>query len=79
MERQAAKAQTNNSNSTDIEQRLLSTIAMHNSQHAGSESLPASGNAQPGHKRQLILDTIEDLKRSLEDQKVELYGLNEDE
>lgn len=31
------------------------------------------------HKRQLILNTIEDLKRNLEDQSVELCGLNDDE
>lgn len=30
-------------------------------------------------KRQLILHTIADLKRSLEDQSVELCGLNDDE
>lgn len=30
-------------------------------------------------KRQLILDTIEDLKRSLEDQSVELCGLNDND
>lgn len=35
---------------------------------------------QPGicNKRQLILNTIEDLKRSLEDQSIELCGLNDD-
>lgn len=31
------------------------------------------------HKRQLILSTIEDLKRNLEDQSIELCGLNDDE
>lgn len=31
------------------------------------------------NRRQLILNTIEDLKRSLEDQSIELCGLNEDE
>lgn len=31
------------------------------------------------HKRQLILSTIEDLKRSLEDQSIELNGLNNDD
>ena len=31
------------------------------------------------HKRQLILNTIEDLKRNLEDQSIELCGLNDDE
>lgn len=31
------------------------------------------------HKRQLILNTIEDLKRNLEDQSIELSGLNDDE
>lgn len=30
-------------------------------------------------KRQLILNTIADLKRSLEDQSVELCGLNDDD
>lgn len=30
-------------------------------------------------KRQLILNTIEDLKRNLEDQSIELCGLNDDE
>lgn len=29
------------------------------------------------NKRQLILNTIEDLKRNLEDQSIELYGLND--
>ena len=37
---------------------------------------------QPGfinfHKRQLILNTIQDLKRNLEDQSFELCGLNDD-
>lgn len=38
------------------------------------------GDATPVlNRRQLILSTIEDLKRSLEDQSVELCGLNEDE
>lgn len=31
------------------------------------------------NKRQLILSTIEDLKRSLEDQSIELCGLNDDD
>lgn len=31
------------------------------------------------NKRQLILNTIEDLKRNLEDQSIELCGLNDDE
>lgn len=31
------------------------------------------------NKRQLILNTIEDLKRSLEDQSIELCGLNDDD
>lgn len=31
------------------------------------------------NKRQLILNTIEDLKRNLEDQSIELSGLNDDE
>lgn len=31
------------------------------------------------NKRQLILNTIADLKRSLEDQSVELCGLNDDD
>lgn len=31
------------------------------------------------NKRQLILNTIEDLKRNLEDQSIELYGLNDKE
>lgn len=31
------------------------------------------------HKRQLILNTIEDLKRNLEDQSIELSGLNDDD
>lgn len=31
------------------------------------------------NKRQLILNTIEDLKRSLEDQSVELCGLNDED
>lgn len=30
-------------------------------------------------KRLLILNTIEDLKRNLEEQSIELYGLNDDE
>lgn len=31
------------------------------------------------NKRQLILNTIEDLKRNLEDQSIELCGLNDDD
>lgn len=42
--------------------------------NANEETLPTFCN-----KRQLILNTIEDLKRSLEDQSVELCGLNDDE
>lgn len=39
------------------------------------------GDATPvvANRRQLILNTIEDLKRNLEDQSIELCGLNEDD
>lgn len=47
--------------------------------HPGDEQQSIIGNSQLFSKQQLILNTIEDLKRSLEDQKIELYGLNEDE
>lgn len=40
---------------------------------------PTSVSSNLSTKQQLILDTIEDLKRSLEYQSVELNGLNEDE
>lgn len=36
-------------------------------------------NGAYNNKRQLILNTIADLKRSLEDQSVELCGLNDDD
>lgn len=70
LERQAAKAQTDNTTS-----ECLGTI-----EHPVHESAaPSNGNVQQLTKRQLILNTIEDLKRSLEDQSVELNGLNEDD
>lgn len=45
-----------------------------NGQHNTSES-----DIAMFHKRQLILSTIEDLKRNLEDQSIELCGLNDDD
>lgn len=44
-----------------------------------SVTTAAAAGANEFDKRQLILDTIEDLKRSLEDQSVELCGLNDDD
>lgn len=49
-----------------------------------SNSTSTSANASETdlamqNKRQLILNTIEDLKRNLEDQSIELCGLNDDE
>lgn len=70
LERQAAKAHT------DSMERLNTSMYPTNEPHE------TNGNIQQQQqltKRQLILDTIEDLKRSLEDQSVELCGLNEDE
>lgn len=55
-----------------------------NSQDLQNPSLSSSANVSESdlamlNKRQLILNTIEDLKRNLEDQSVELCGLNDDE
>lgn len=74
LERQAAKTQ-NDSGATAITttDRLPSTI------YPTAEPISANSNAQPMSKRQLILSTIEDLKRSLEDQSIELCGMNEDD
>ncbi|KAJ6643991.1 hypothetical protein Bhyg_08956 [Pseudolycoriella hygida] len=50
--------------------------------HADARLEPVNGesgeNGGYNHRRQLILNTIADLKRSLEDQSVELCGLNDD-
>lgn len=70
LERQAAKAQND---SSAIDHRLVSSV------YQALEPNTTNGNIQHISKRQMILNTIEDLKRNLEDQKVELYGLNEDE
>lgn len=66
-ERQALK-----SSSSDINQSTSNTRV-----EAKPGELDALG-AVPSTKHQLILNTIEDLKRSLEDQSVELSGLNDD-
>lgn len=52
-----------------------------NSQHNARHEPNGDGgeNITYSSKRQLILNTIADLKRSLEDQSVELCGLNDDE
>lgn len=51
--------------------------------HTDPRREPVNGeigdNGAYTNKRQLILNTIADLKRSLEDQSVELCGLNDDE
>lgn len=52
--------------------------------HTDARHEPVNGeNGENGsacnNKRQLILNTIADLKRSLEDQSVELCGLNDDD
>lgn len=51
--------------------------------HTESRLEPMNGesgeNGAYNNKRQLILNTIADLKRSLEDQSVELCGLNDDD
>lgn len=69
-----------------IIQSIENNNNIQNSTH--DSSLPTlNGNAVNGdsettpvvNRRQLILNTIEDLKRSLEDQSIELCGLNEDE
>ncbi|CAD7077277.1 unnamed protein product [Hermetia illucens] len=66
-ERQALKSST-----SDINQSTSNTRV-----EAKPGELDALG-AVPSTKHQLILNTIEDLKRSLEDQSVELSGLNDD-
>lgn len=58
----------------------LDSHEMHNAIDARFE--PVNGECGENgayNKRQLILDTIADLKRSLEDQSVELCGLNDDD
>lgn len=56
----------------------------HSLDHTDNQLLNGSHNTSENdiamfHKRQLILNTIEDLKRNLEDQSIELCGLNDDE
>lgn len=45
----------------------------------GSSANASENDLAMINKRQLILNTIEDLKRNLEDQSIELYGLNDDD
>lgn len=44
---------------------------------SGSSANVSESDLAIMNKRQLILNTIEDLKRNLEDQSIELYGLND--
>lgn len=46
---------------------------------SGSSANVSENDLAMLNKRQLILNTIEDLKRNLEDQSIELCGLNDDE
>lgn len=50
-----------------------------NATHSGSSANASDSDLGMLNKRQLILNTIEDLKRNLEDQSIELCGLNDDD
>lgn len=71
----------------DRQQQLQSTRTSTSLDHSASQLnglLSNNSNASESdlaviNKRQLILNTIEDLKRNLEDQSIELIGLNDDE
>lgn len=55
------------------------TLSCNGSGGGGSTANISTDNDIMQNKRQLILNTIEDLKRNLEDQSIELCGLNDDE
>lgn len=71
----------------DRQQQLQSTRTSTSLDHSANQLnglLSNNSNASESdlaviNKRQLILNTIEDLKRNLEDQSIELIGLNDDE
>lgn len=74
-ERKAAKAQQQH-------QELVEAAAYNGRTHRLEpvESFSSAENvSQFCHKRQLILSTIADLKQSLEDQSVELCGMNDND